>query len=304
MTQSAILETNSLGKRYGSISALHDCTLTIDRGEVFGLLGPNGAGKTTLLRLLLGFLRPTTGKASIDGLDCYRQSVGVRKIVSYLPGEARMFRQMRGREVLRFFAEIRPLGDFARSLRLADQFELDTSVRVAFMSTGMRQKLALVTALAAETPLLILDEPTANLDPTVRQTTLELVAEAKSMGRTVIFSSHVLSEVEEVCDRVVILRRAQIAHLQLMQELRRQHRIHLQLAGPLPCPPASLQSELMVTTINEQQVVIDTAGELSPLLGWLATVPIREVTVESVGLRPVYDRFHPKTPTLPRTEST
>ena len=202
------IQTNGLTKRYGDLAALDACSLGVVRGEVFGLLGPNGAGKTTLLRLLLGYLKPTSGQAAIDGLDCYRQSVRVRRIVSYLPGEARLFRSMRGRQVLAFFAEIRPGGDLQRSEELAERLELELSRRVAYMSTGMRQKLALAATLAADTPLMILDEPTSNLDPTVRGIVLSLVSEARQRGRTIVFSSHVLSEVEAVCDRVAFLRGA------------------------------------------------------------------------------------------------
>ena len=297
-----IVETNSLTKRYDTLAALDHCSVSIERGEVFGLLGPNGAGKTTLLRLLLGFLRPTSGTAVIDGLDCERESARVRSLVAYLPGEARLFRQMRGREVLRFFSEIRPQGDLRRALRMAEQLELDITRRVAFMSTGMRQKLALAATLSFETPLLILDEPTANLDPTVRATILEFVSDAKSAGRTVIFSSHVLSEVEEVCDRVVILRNGRVVHTQPMHELRRQHRIRLALDGALPPPPTEIGSELNIDTNGDEHVVIDTAGELSPFLSWLSTLPLREVTVESVGLRPIYDRFHAGAPWQYRDE--
>jgi ABC-2 type transport system ATP-binding protein len=200
------VETCELTKRYGQLAALRDCTLAVERGEVFGLLGPNGAGKTTLLRLLLGYLRPTAGSARIGGLDCERQSVAVRRQVAYLPAEASIFPHLRGRDALAFFAEIRPGGDLRRALVLAERLELDLSRRVSYMSTGMKQKLALAATLAADTPLLILDEPTANLDPTVRRAVLALVAEARTAGKTVMFSSHVLSEVEEVCDRVVILR--------------------------------------------------------------------------------------------------
>ena len=202
-----LIETHSLTKRYRDLAALDDCTFGVARGEVFGLLGPNGAGKTTLLRLLLGYLKPASGRALIDGLDCYRQSVRVRRVVSYLPGEARLFRSMRGRQVLKFFAEIRPEGNLQRSIELAERLELELSRRVAYMSTGMRQKLALAATLAADTPLVILDEPTSNLDPTVRGIVLDLVSEARRHGCTVVFSSHVLSEVEAVCDRVAFLRR-------------------------------------------------------------------------------------------------
>lgn len=288
--------TESLGKQYRAVAALTDCTLEVGRGEVFGLLGPNGAGKTTLLRLLLGFLRPTSGRASIAGLDCYHQAVQVHRKLSYLPGEARLYRGMRGREALRFFSEVRPEGDFRRALELAAKLELDLSRRVAFMSTGMRQKLALVTALSARTELVILDEPTSNLDPTVRATVGELVLEAKQLGRTVLFSSHVLAEVEEVCDRVVILRGGRLVHTQPLSELRRQHRILLDLNGPLPPPPVHLSAELTVETLGPGQITLDTCSPLPPLLGWLATLPVREMRIEPIGLRAVYERFHPRSP--------
>src|SRR5687768_5360529 len=160
-----IVQTHQLTKSYGPLAALADCSLGVEPGEVYGLLGPNGAGKTTLIRILLGYLRPTSGWAKIAGLDCHRQSVAVRRQVAYLPAEASMFPHMRGREALAFFSEIRPGGDLQRSLKLAERLELDLSRRVSFMSTGMKQKLAVAATLAAGTPLLILDEPTANLDP-------------------------------------------------------------------------------------------------------------------------------------------
>ena len=287
-----LIETHSLTKRYGAVAALEDCALEVRRGEVYGLLGPNGAGKTTLLRLLLGFLNPTSGNATIDGLDCQRQSLRVRRLVSYLPGEARLFRQMRGRRVLKFFAEVRPEGDFRRSLALADRLELDLSRRVSAMSTGMRQKLALVATLAADTPLLILDEPTANLDPTVRGVVLDLVNDARESGRTVLFSSHVLSEVEQACDRVSFLRGGRLVHTQTMSELNCRHRIRAELTGAMPPVPASLDGELSVRSDEEGHVIIETPGELSPLLSWLATLPLRRMNVEPVGLRALYDQLH------------
>jgi ABC-2 type transport system ATP-binding protein len=287
-----LVETHALTKRYREVAALEDCTLEVAEGEVFGLLGPNGAGKTTLLRLLLGFLRPTAGKATIAGLDCYRHSVRVHERVSYLPGDARLFRQMRGRDVLRFFADVRPGGDLARSRKLAERLDLDLSRMVAFMSTGMRQKLALAAALASDTPLVILDEPTSNLDPTIRGEVAAMVLEARRAGRTVLFSSHVLSEVEEVCDRVVILRRGRLVHVQAMTELRRKHRIRCILRGALPPPPEDLASHMTIQHEAGGGLMIETPDELSPLLGWLATLPLEEVRIEPVGLRAVYDRFH------------
>jgi len=287
-----IVESNQLTKTYGPLTALCECSLAVNKGEVFGLLGPNGAGKTTLIRLLLGYLKPTSGRANVAGLDCERQSVAVRRLVAYLPAEASMFPQMNGHDALRFFAEIRPGSDLARSQLLAERLELDLSRRVSLMSTGMKQKLALAATLAAQTPIYILDEPTANLDPTVRSTVLALVAEARVAGKSVLFSSHVLSEVEQVCDRVVILRAGRLVHTQVMRELRTQHRIVAQLSAPLPPIPESLRHQLVIASHAGAEVTFETPGELAPLLGWLATLPLADVRIEPVGLRAVYDRYH------------
>ncbi len=293
-----LLSTQALSKHYASLAALDQCTLSVERGEVFGLLGPNGAGKTTLLRLLMGFLRPTSGHATIEGLDCYRQSPAVHALVAYLPGDARLFRNMRGHGVLRFFSQVRREGNYQRSLAVADRLKLDLNRQVSFMSTGMRQKLALAAVLATDAPLVILDEPTSNLDPTVRGEVLTLVREARDRGRTVVFSSHVLSEVEQACDRVAILRGGQLVHLQVMHELHRQHRIRARLNGQLPPPPAALQGDLQISLSDGavagsgKQVTILTPGELSPLLGWLAQAPLTEVRIEPVGLQAIYDRYH------------
>jgi len=287
-----IVETKNLTKHYGAFPALVECSLSIARGEIFGLLGPNGSGKSTFLRLLMGFLRPTSGEARIDGLDCYRESVEVHRRVSYLPGDVRLFRQMRGRDVLRFFAEVRGGHDLERSLALADRLELDLTRRVIFCSTGMRQKLALSAVLSADVRLLILDEPTANLDPTVRGRVLQLVREARRDGKTVVFSSHVLSEIESTCDRVVLLRRGHLVHSQVLADLRRQHRIFAELTGPLVEPPPELAAEVRIRQNGSGLLEIETPGQLAPLLGWLAELPLAEVRIEPIGLQAIYDEYH------------
>lgn len=287
----SIVETHELTKIYGPLRALDGCTMQVERGEVFGLLGPNGAGKTTLIRLLLGFLQPSSGTATIAGLDTKRQSVAVRSNVAYLPAEAALFPQMRGREVLQFFAEIRG-GTVERPLAIADRLELDLTRSVGFMSTGMKQKLALAATLGADVPLYILDEPTANLDPSVRSTVLALVAEAQARGATVMFSSHVLAEVEEVCQRVMILRRGRLVHTQVLSELRSQHRILAWLTGPLPEFPRELSHEACRISQQGELATIESDGDLQPLLGWLAGLPLKDIRIEPVGLRTVYERYH------------
>jgi ABC-2 type transport system ATP-binding protein len=290
----SFVETRALSKRYTELTALDKCSLTIRQGEVFGLLGPNGAGKTTLLRLIMGFLRPTSGSAEVQGLDCYRQRVQVHRKVAYLPGDARLFRTMRGKDVLKFFSEVRSDTDLQRARQIADRLELDLSRWVVFMSTGMRQKLALSVVLAVDAPLLILDEPTANLDPSVRGEIMTMVSEARAAGRTVIFSSHVLPEVEETCDRVGILRKGRLVHTQSMRDLKMQHRVRAILReGQTLLPvPEELRHQIRVVDEGDNRILIDTPGDLSTILHWLANSPLQDVYVQPVGLRSVYDQYH------------
>jgi ABC-2 type transport system ATP-binding protein len=286
------VETHELTKRYGRVTALDGCSISIGAGEVFGLLGPNGSGKTTLLRTILGFLQPTSGWAKVGGRDCWKDAVAVHRITSYMPGEARLFPHMRGKDALKFFADIHPAGDFSKAMAIADRLALDTSRRVLFCSSGMRQKIALAAVMSPDVQMIVLDEPTSNLDPTARQEVLTMALEAKRQGRTVVFSSHVLSEIEQACDRTCILRYGLLAHTQVMSELRRQHRIVANLKGALPTPPTALAEGLEVHRLGPNKVSIQTPGELSPLLGWLASLPMTEVRIEPIGLQAVYDRIH------------
>jgi ABC-2 type transport system ATP-binding protein len=298
-TSDLAVQTRQLGKRYGTFDALIDLTLNVKRGEVFGLLGPNGAGKTTLIRTLLGFLHRTSGYAEVMGIDPAVDSVAVRRHVSYLPGDARLPRHMRGRAVLRFFADIQPAGELESCLAVADRLELDLRRHVGFMSTGMRQKLAIAAVIGSRAPILILDEPTANLDPTVRSRVLEMVIQAKRDGRTVIFSSHVLSEIEEVCDCVALLRGGRLAHQQSLRSLKARHRIvaefdeqdHHQSGEQFPVP-ASLSHAVANVAVQGRSVSIETSGDLAPLLPWLTSLGLKQMRVEAFGLRAVYDSVH------------
>lgn len=287
-----LVQVQRLTKRFDQFTALDEVTLEVQPGEVFGLLGPNGAGKSTLIRTLMGFLRPTSGWARIDQLDCHRQPEAVHRRVSYLPGDARLYRLMRARRALQLFCQMRPESSLERAAAIAQRLELDLNGWVGLMSTGMRQKLALSIVLAADVPLLILDEPTANLDPTVRGEILRMVTEAREAGRTVILSSHVLSEIEETCDRVGILRSGRLVFQRAMTDITRQQRIRARLLAPLPDLPPALEGQLEISQQGDQ-VLIQTPGELSVVLRWLAAAELADVYVEPVGLRAVYDQYHP-----------
>lgn len=288
----AVLETQELSKSYGEFLALDRCSLSVQRGEVFGLLGPNGAGKSTLLRTLMGFLKPTSGQGRILGFDCEHQSIDVRRVTAYLPGDARLFRQMRGRDCLAFFQSMRPDVSQQRYTELAERLELNLDRRVVFMSTGMRQKLAIVAVMSSQTPLIILDEPTANLDPTVRGEVLQLVREAKRAGQTVIFSSHVLSEIEEVCDEVVLLRKGVLAKRLRLSELQQSHRLFARTMYQVDIPTEFSQS-IRIVRHQDNEIVVDLHGDLHPLMRWVSEQPWSQVRIEAHGLDSVYQQVHP-----------
>jgi len=287
---STALQVDQLSKRYGDFAALDGCSLHIERGSIFGLLGPNGAGKTTLIRCLLGFLRPTSGSAKIDGLDCQKESLAIRRMVSYLPAEAKLFRLMRGSDCMEFFTSLHPRGDRSLAFRCAERLELDWKRRVAFMSTGMRQKLAICCVLGCPSPLMILDEPTANLDPTVRSVVLDLVREVRAQGSTIAFCSHVLSEIEELCDDVAIMRSGRVVHQGRVRDIRQVHRLTANLDQPLP--PERLPRGSQLVEQHEQRLVIDLPGTLDQYLEWIGQAGLRSVQVEMVGLRSLYESHH------------
>ncbi len=292
------VSTERLTKRYGGFVALSELTLRVPRGQIFGLLGPNGAGKTTLIRTLLGYVHRSSGVARVMGLDPAVDSVAVRAKTSYLPGDARLPRNMRGAAVLKFFADIQPEGDLRRGLQVAERLDLDLKRHVGFMSTGMRQKLAIAAVMGSRAPLLILDEPTANLDPTVRGQVLAMVTEAKHEGRTVVFSSHVLSEIEDVCDSAAFLKQGRLALVQSIPALRQRHRIVAFEASDRwsrverPDPPVSLAGQITAIRVHNGQWVIDTQGDLAPLLPWFQTLDLKNLRIEAFGLRAVYDSIH------------
>jgi ABC-2 type transport system ATP-binding protein len=285
-----LLQTDNLTKDYGRFRALDRLSMTVAPGEVFGLLGPNGSGKSTALRLMLGFLRPTAGTAAIAGHDCWHDSVAARRRVAYLPGELRLYESMTGRDLLRFLAQLRGQSNPARQERLAARFDIDLDRPLSQMSSGMKRKVALLQVMVPETPLLILDEPTNTLDPTMRDVLLDQIKQARAQGQAVLFSSHVLTEVEQVCDRVGILQRGRLVHLQRMSELREARLFHLRFTGAVPeLPPLN---GLRTRAQHDHQTTLEYGGPLPPILDWLARQSVIDVRVEPLGLGDIYHRYH------------
>ncbi len=288
-----IIQCRGLTKSFRDFVALDNCDLQVPAGSIVGLLGPNGAGKTTLLRTLLGFQRPTKGSALVCGHDCVLESLKVRQQVAYLPGDARLFRSMTGHGILEIFSGLSPHGDLTRSQNVARRLDLDLRRRVMFMSTGMRQKLALSIVLGSVAPLIILDEPTANLDPNVRGEVIQMVREVRQSGRTAVMSSHIFSDIEDTCNEVVILRSGKLVHTQCMSELDELHIVQGQVASEAASAlPPSWPTFVRRHTLSGQSLELQLDGQPKAWLGWLSELPLSDMRIERANIRSIYERFH------------
>jgi ABC-type multidrug transport system ATPase subunit len=291
----AAIRTSRLTKDYGSGRGLFDLDLEVPPGQVFGFLGPNGAGKTTTIRCLMGMIRPTSGSAFIFGIDCLRDSVEVKRKVGYLPGELPQFGSLRGREVVAYLGGMRGGVDPSTLRKLADRFDLDLGRRFREYSSGNKQKLGIVLAFMHEPELLILDEPTGGLDPLNQQEFYTLVREARDGGATVFLSSHILSEVDHVCDRVGILRAGQLVRVFGLDELRhiRLHRVEVEFAEGSRVPEDAVREAR-----GAQDVVVEgrtlrcsVQGSFEGLMSALRGAAITNFVSEEPSLEDVFLEF-------------
>lgn len=292
MHDGVLIRTEGLTKTYSKVKALDALDLEVRRGEVFGLLGPNGSGKTTTIRLFLGLLRPTSGRATIAGLDCWRDSLQVRRLTSYLPGELRLYGSMTAMGVLELLGDLRGGIGLDRAMAIAERvMKLDLRRRVRTYSTGMKQKLALALVFSDPVDILILDEPTSALDPSARALVMDLVRDARRQGQTVVFSGHVLPEVEQVSDRVAIMRKGRLMHVEDMHARRGLRMLLIQYRGG---DPPAIPEELGLSERGREgeAYLYEHRGELPALLGWLAAAPVEDVAIGTEDLRSLYDKYH------------
>jgi ABC-2 type transport system ATP-binding protein len=231
-----VIRTEQLTKNYGRHRGVIDLDLEVQAGEIFGYLGPNGAGKTTTIRLLLDLIRPTSGRAFVFGIQVDSEPVLIHRRTGYLPGEFSLYDRLTGGETIAYFANLRGLADRSHQRSLVERLDLDPSRRYREYSKGNKQKVALVVAMQHRPELLVLDEPTAGLDPLVQQEFLKLLVEAKAEGRTVFLASHLIDEVERSCDRVAIIREGGIVQVDRVEALRDLsiHQVELRFAAPVP----------------------------------------------------------------------
>jgi ABC-2 type transport system ATP-binding protein len=288
------IRTSGLGKRYGATVAVAGLDLAVSAGEVYGYLGPNGSGKTTTIRLVLGLQRPSEGGAAIFGIDAWRDPVAAHRRVAFVAGEPMLWPALTGLESLEFLSRLRGGVDEAYRRTLIDRFAFDPRKRVRDYSKGNRQKIQLIAAFAARPDLLVLDEPTSGLDPLMEAAFRDTVAEAKAAGQAVFLSSHILSEVEALCDRVGILREGRLVEEGTLADLRHLSARVVEATFDGAPPDLALPEGVTATPVGESAVRFDVRGPVGPLIDRLAGTGVialvsREPTLEELFLAH-YDR--------------
>lgn len=285
----AAIRTSGLTKRYDETVALDGLDLAVEPGEVYGYLGPNGAGKTTTIRLLLGLLRPTGGRAELFGVDAWADPVAAHRRIAYVSAEPHLWPSLTAAETLEFLARVRGGADAAYRDVLVERFQLEVDKKVRALSHGNHQKVQLVAAFASRADLLVLDEPTGGLDPLMEMAFRETVREAKARGQTVFLSSHILSEVEAVCDRVGILRGGRLVDEGTLAELRHlgAQTVEVTFAGPVPALPQI--DGVAAAAAGENALSFEVTGSVAPLLSALAgkgvvSLRSREPSLEEIFL--------------------
>jgi len=292
------ISLNSLSKRYGKLVAVKDLSLEVRQGEVFGFLGLNGAGKTTTIRILLDLLRPTSGSAQVLGHNCQSESRTVRSLAGYLPGEFGFYGDMSGSATLEFLARLcKQKIDSHYRVQLEERLEFprsDLRRKIREYSTGMKRKLGLIQAFQSDPALLILDEPTEGLDPLMQESFYELLSEAKNRGRTVFMSSHVLSEVERVCDRIAVIRQGEIVVVSEVEEVKKlaARKVRVEFSEDCDFRSRELPAGHEFIDSNLRTWNLRVYGSLGQLVSLLGELPVRDLEVEEPHLEDVLMKYY------------
>jgi ABC-2 type transport system ATP-binding protein len=289
-----VIRTEELTKSYGRHRGVTGVNLDIRHGEVFGYLGPNGAGKTTTIRTLLDFIHPTRGRASIFGLDSHQGSLAIRQRVGYLPGELVLYENMTGAEVLRYLGNLRGGVVWPRVQELSKRLDSDLNRPVRTLSHGNRQKIGLIAAFMQQPELLMLDEPTLGLDPLVQQAFYGLLTEAKAEGRTVFLSSHILPEVERVCDRVGIIREGKIIAVEDVAALKARalRRLEIHFAQPVPSEAFASVTGVRDLTVEDSILRCTIMGSLDALIKAAAQFEVVNVISHEPSLEEIFLAYY------------
>ncbi len=292
----AIIEVDSLTKRYGSKRGILDVSFQVEEGEVFGFLGPNGAGKTTTIRLLMALLRANAGTARIAGLDVWQQSVQIKRLLGYLPGELSLDPNLTGGQVLEYFGHLRGGIDQAYLKQLIARLDFDPSRKFRQYSSGNKRKIGIIQAFMHRPRLLILDEPTSGLDPLNQQEFDRMVKEVRDDGRTVFLSSHILTEVEQTCHRVAIIREGQLVRVGLVEEMKdiKRHEITITFANAVPIEAfKGLDGVEQVETLADGHTLrLSVQGGADAVIKAAAQYSVLTLTSHEPSLEDIFLRYY------------
>jgi polyether ionophore transport system ATP-binding protein len=282
------IRTAGLSKRFGTTDALVDLTLEVPQGEILGYLGPNGAGKTTTIRLLLGLIRASAGRAEIFGIDAQRDPVRAHRRIAYVPGEANLWPSLTGTETLHLLGRIQGRVDEGYRDALIARFEFDPAKKVRAYSKGNKQKLLLIAGLMGRADLLVLDEPTSGLDPLMERAFRTSVGEARERGQTVFLSSHILSEVEALCDRVAILRAGRLVDVGTLAQMRHLSALTVEAEVDGAVPDLTDVPGVSAVVVDGNRVSCQVNGSIEPLLSVLANAVVRHMTSREPSLEELF----------------
>jgi ABC-2 type transport system ATP-binding protein len=295
MTDQIAIHTEGLTKHYGDVRALVDLDLDVLEGEVFGFLGPNGAGKTTMIRTILDEIRPTSGRASILGMDSHDQSVEIRRFIGYVPGDLALYPNLTGKDTLTYFANLRGGVDWSYVEELTRRLGADLSKKVGDLSSGNRQKVGLIQAFMNKPKVLIMDEPSAGLDPLVQREFQKMMREVAADGRTVFLSSHTLSEVQRVADRVGIIRHGHLIALESVTGLRSKamRRVELEFNAPVEASVFSALPGVHDVMVENHRAVFSYDGKMASLLKTVADrYDVVDISTQEADLEEIFLTYY------------
>ena len=285
------IETTKLTKYYGKARGIVDVDLAVEEGEIFGFIGPNGAGKSTTIRTLLGLIRKTSGDAAVFGMDCEKDKVKILAEVGYLPGEVFYYDKMRAIDLLRYSASFYRKDCTKRIKELSDALSLDLNKKIEDMSLGNKKKVGIVQGLLHSPKLIILDEPTSGLDPLMQRTFFDLIQRENERGATVLFSSHILGEVQRICDRVAIIKEGRIVDLRRIEDLRRNSYKKVSITTESPLEGFSLPGAAQITQEGGQTSFL-YSGEVNALFAKLASLPLVNADVSEPELEEIFLHYY------------
>jgi ABC-2 type transport system ATP-binding protein len=294
MSEQAIV-LNELTKHYGKHRGINNLSFSVNQGEFFGFIGPNGAGKSTTIRTLMGLIRPTGGSASIFDLDCHSKASVIARDVGYLPSENSYYENMKVRELLQYTADLYGMDCKTKMKELADRLNLDLSRKIADLSLGNKKKVGIVSAIMTSPKLIIMDEPTSGLDPLIQQAFYDILKEENSRGATVFFSSHVLSEVQKLCDRVAILKEGQLIGIQSIKELRESGYKKVSLSAKEAIPRDFFDLSGIANyaeTADKTSVSFMYNGNITAIIDKLHLLHLDDVLLEQPSLEEIFMHYY------------